>query len=76
MRKMKKKSCHEIPPLAAAATVDAARCVWCDDERVCLCRCVHVCVCVCVLFRVERGRELIRKATGEDTRMRHGSQRG
>lgn len=45
MRKMKKKSCHEIPSLAAAATVGAARCVWCDDERVCLCRCVHVCVC-------------------------------
>lgn len=42
MRKMKKKSCHEIPSLAAAATVDAARCVWCDDERVCLCVCVDV----------------------------------
>lgn len=45
MRKMKKKSCHEIPSLAAAATVDAARRVRCDDERMRLCRCVHVCVC-------------------------------
>jgi hypothetical protein len=46
MRKMKKKSCHEIPSMAAA-TVDAACCVWCDDERVCLC--VDVCMCVCVV---------------------------
>lgn len=58
MRKMKKKSCHEIPSLAAAAaTVDAARRVWCDDERVCLCRCVHVrvCCCYCCCFKPNEG---------------------